>query len=200
MGNATAAALREVGLTVDQDEVDQRVAAAIRELAGPRLPSDPRREFNPGEQAVLAEGGFDLSPRRADEPDVGLRTAEHYAALLATALTVPQAAKRLGLDGSRIRQRLLKRELYGIRQRRGWLIPLVQFDAHGLVPGLERVLPRLDPHLHPLSVVGWLTQPHPDLFLPGDPEETPVSPREWLLSGGDPLVVADLASDVGTIV
>jgi hypothetical protein len=195
MGTAVAEALREVGLSLSPDDLDQRVATAIRQLAGARPTGEPRAEFSLDEQAALRAGGFDLGPRRSDEEDVGLRAAERYAAILATALTVPQAARRLGVDGSRIRQQLLARQLYGIRQARGWLLPLFQFGEHGLVPGINRVLPRLDPHLHPLSVVGWFTTPKPDLFRPGDPDEIPISPRDWLLSGGDPTIAAELADD-----
>jgi hypothetical protein len=162
----------------------------VAETAG-----NPRAQFSPDERAVLQSGGFDLGPRRPGEDDVGLRAAERYAAILATALTVPQAARRLGVDGSRVRQRLLARQMYGIRQSRGWLLPIFQFGEHGLVPGFDRVLPRLDPHLHPLSVVGWFTTPKADLFQPGDPDETPISPRDWLLSGGDPTNVAELADE-----
>lgn len=197
MGVATAAALRDLGLDVDQDEIDRRVARAIRELVGHSLPGDPRVDFNPSERAILKEGGFDLSPRRAKGGGFGLRAAEQYAAILASALTVSQAARRVGVDGSRVRQRLLARELYGIRERRGWLIPIFQFEADRLVPRLDRVLPRLDPGLHPLSVVSWFTRPHPDLYLPEDASETPVSPREWLLAGGDPLTVVGLGEDAG---
>lgn len=197
MGAATAAALRDLGLDLDQDEIDRRVALAIRELAGRPRHDDPRAGFSPDEQAVLEAGGFDLGPRRAEEGDPGLRAAEQYAAILASALTVSQAARRIGVDGSRVRQRLLARELYGIRERRGWLIPIFQFQGNLLVPGLDRVLPRLDPGLHPLAAVSWFTRPHPDLYLPEDARETPVSPREWLLAGGDPLIVASLAEDAG---
>src|SRR5438128_2730560 len=133
MGNAVAAALQDVGLSVSADEVEQRIADAIRELARRPVTADPRAEFTPEEAAVLAEGGFDLSPRRADEPDPTLRAAEQYAALLATALTVSEAARRLGVDSSRIRQRLLAHQLYGVRLSHRWLLPAFQFAENNIV-------------------------------------------------------------------
>lgn len=195
MGMATATALREAGLSVSQDELDFRIATAIRELTGTHRLDNPEQEFNDDEQVALREGGFDLAYRPTGEIDPSLQAAERYAAILATALTVPQAAQRLGVDASRIRQRLLARQMYGIRQRRGWLIPLYQFTERGLVPGLDRVLRHLDPKLHPLAVISWFTIPKLDLYRPGDAEESPVSPCDWLLSGGDPTVVAELADD-----
>ena len=46
---------------------------------------------------------------------------------------------------------------------------------------LEAWLPVLPADLHPLSVAGFLTTPQPDLRIGG----RPVSPLEWLRSGGD---------------
>lgn len=193
--SAVATALREAGVSISEEELDARIAAAISEVLG-RQPVESREtEFTPADRAVLTEGGFDLEVRRSDETNPALPAAERYAALLASAFTVPEAARRLGVDGSRVRQRLLARQLYGIRRSRGWLLPRFQFADSGMVPGVEHILPRLSPDLHPLVVATWFTTPHPDLARPGDPEETPVSPRDWLLCGGNPSVVTDLADD-----
>lgn len=192
---AVATALREAGVSISEEELDERIAAAIREMLGQRPLESPVSEFSPAERAVLAEGGFDLGARRPDDAVPALFAAERYAALLASALTVAEAARHLGVDGSRIRQRLLARQLFGIRRPRGWLLPRFQFTNTGLVPGIEQVLPRLSPELHPVVIAAWFATPHPDLARPGDPNETPISPREWLLSGGDPGLVAELAED-----
>ena len=195
MRSATAEALQEAGISISAEELDRRVAEAIRELVTHRPTVDPRTEFTPEEHAVLVEGGFDLSPLRPSDINPELRAAEQYAALLATSLTVREAAQRLGVDGSRIRQRLLARQMFGIRRPTGWLLPMFQFDGNRLVPGIERVLSHLNPHVHPLAVVHWFVRPHPDLCRPGDVDETPMSPRDWLLSGGNPELVAELAED-----
>jgi hypothetical protein len=113
---------------------------------------------------------------------------------------VAQAAGHLGVAESRVRQRLGERTLYGIKRPGGWRLPRFQFTTRvterGTVPGIERVLPRLAPDLHPLEVVGWLTTPNPDLTV-GE-EERPVSPLDWLTAGLSPAAVADLAEDAGT--
>lgn len=195
MVTATEKALRRVGIEIAPDELDRRIAQAVLDIVPPYALGDPRAEFTADERSVLEEGGADLSPLRAGEDDAIIRTAAEYAALLSSSLTVPEAARRLGVDGSRVRQRLGSRQMYGIRRSTGWLLPLFQFESDHLVSGLERVLPRLNPHLHPLAVVSWFSRPHPDLFRPDDPEQTPLSPIDWLRSGGNPEGVAELADD-----
>jgi hypothetical protein len=195
MITATAKALQRLGIDIAPEELDRRIAQALLEIVPRHAVADPRSEFTAEERALLEEGGADLGPLRPGEDEAVVRTAAAYAALLASALTVPEAARRLGVDGSRIRQRLSARQMYGIRRPTGWLLPIFQFEGDRLVPGIERVLPRLNAHLHPLAVVGWFTRPHPDLFRPDDPDETPISPLEWLRSGGDPEVAAELADD-----
>jgi hypothetical protein len=197
MANRTAAltALQDAGVAISEEELDARIAAAIRDILGQSRLESHEPEFSSQDRAILSEGGFDLSPRRPGEANPALLAAERYAALLASALTVTEAARRLGVDGSRIRQRLLARQLFGIRRRSGWLLPRFQFTDRGLVPGIERVLPHLPAGLHPLVVAAWFATPHPDLTLPGDTTEAAAPPREWLLAGGDPESAANLAED-----
>ncbi|HEV8634480.1 MAG TPA: hypothetical protein VG370_09630 [Chloroflexota bacterium] len=193
MGGALAAAIRDLGLTVDPDEVDRRAAEALRAVVPRRLFLDPATEFPAETLSLLREGGFDTSPPRPGDEDPVLRAAEAYMALLGSSLSVPQVARLLGVDGSLIRRRLLARQLYGIRRPAGWLVPAFQFDGGGVVPGLDRVLPHLSPAMHPLAIVRWFTTPHPELVRPDDPEETALAPIDWLRIGGDPTEVAELA-------
>jgi hypothetical protein len=65
------------------------------------------------------------------------------------------------------------------------------------VPGIDSVLPRLDPTLHPLRVLGWFTTPNSDLTY-GDDEE-PVSALTWLMAGRSPKPVMLLAGNVGEL-
>ena len=60
------------------------------------------------------------------------------------------------------------------------------------MPGLARVVPRLRPEVHPLKVERWFLQPNPDLSA--DDGSGAWSPRAWLIAGGDPARVADLAA------
>src|SRR5688572_11643270 len=123
MTSATAEALRRVGLGISPEELDRRIAQAVLAVVPGHAVADPRLEFTADERAVLEEGGADLRPLGADEDEPVVRAAAEYAALLSSSLTVPQTARRLGVDGSRVRQRLAARQLYGIRRPSGWLLP-----------------------------------------------------------------------------
>jgi serine/threonine protein kinase len=112
--------------------------------------------------------------------------------LASTGLTVGGAAERLGVSEGRIRQRLSARTLFGIKSSSGWRLPSFQFDEHGEVRGLGRVLPALPPDVDPLVVVRFLTGAHVDLELDGEQ----ASPIEWLSAGGEIETVVALASDL----
>jgi excisionase family DNA binding protein len=148
------------------------------------------RELSAAEERVLAAEG--LGRPRGNREAVK-RSLGHYTHTLQEALTTKQAAHRLGVTESRVRQLLGERRLYGIKAHRGgWRLPLWQFSGGQVVPGLERVLERLSPGLHPLGVEGFLTTPKPELVL-GDQN---VSPLEWLTAGGDPEPIVELAGEV----
>lgn len=195
MGISTAV-LERAGLQVDPDEFDRLVADALEVVVPLRPPPDPTTELSGDELALLAAGGMRFDPLPSGSAHPLARTAAQYAALLGSSLSVAQAAIHLGVAQSRVRQRLGERTLYGIKGPAAWRLPRFQFAARGTVPGIERVLPRLAPDLHPLAVVGWFTTPNPD--LPVGEEERPVSPLEWLNAGLSPKAVANLAEDVGT--
>jgi hypothetical protein len=146
------------------------------------------------EERVLASGGFDASPLRAGEEEPLTETALEYARLLQSSLSVEQAAKLLGVNPSRVRQRLTghPRTLYGIKEGRSWRVPRFQFAGRKPVPGVATVIGALPPDLHPVAVRRWLTTPHPDLRVDAN-EARPVAPLEWLRTGRAPEAVADLA-------
>lgn len=184
--------LRRHGIALSPQAFERIVAAAVERLPMIGATSGGAGEVTVAERAALESGGFDLGPRRPDEADPLATTAAGFAALLAASPTAHQAAHRLGVDGSRIRQRLAARTLYGVKLPEGWRLPIFQFDGDRLVPGISAVLPRLDPALHPLAVIRWFEQPNPDLVLDGEP----VSPRDWLRAGGSPEAVIVQAADL----
>jgi hypothetical protein len=194
---SSTTALERIGAHVDPVDFDRLVAEALEQIVPARPLADPRRDLSAAELAVLEQGGFELEPLPLDAAHPLIRSAATYAALIASSLSVGHAAKRLHVEGSRVRQRLGARSLYGIKLRSGWRLPLFQFTDRATVPGIDVVLPRLDPTLHPLSVVGWFTTPNPDLTY-GDDEE-PVSPLTWLMAGRSLEPVAQLASSVGEV-
>lgn len=192
----STAAFERIGIHVPPAVLERLIVAAIEQMLPERRIQEPRYELTPDEAAALGRGGLRLEPIQAGVEDPLVRSAAEYAALIASSLAVSQVAGRLGVDDSRVRQRLAARSLYGIKVSSVWRIPIFQLVGDRLVPGIERVLPHLDPGLHPLTVLRWFTSPQVDLFL--DEQETPVAPLEWLRAGGDPGRLVELARGLST--
>lgn len=192
--------LRERGFERSFEEIEgeARELAARTILAMPRgrLGAQPTREFSLEEVAALERGGVDLSPSKPDEPDPLARTAARYAAMLATSYTTSEVARTLGKTDGRVRQRVAEKTLYGLQAAgRGHRLPAFQFEGGRGVPNIGKVIRVLPEDLHPVEVLNWFTMPNADLYL-DEEEERPVSPKEWLLSGGNPEVLVPLAEDL----
>jgi hypothetical protein len=202
MAARTEAYLETRGITATPAELEQYLAEALDSLESVVL-TPASTQLAPSELQVLRRGGFDLesSGMKADDPLA--QSIADYAALLKTALTTRKAAKLLGRDESRIRQRLLKRTLYGIHKGSSWMLPLFQFEVAGrkgkrepkrLIPGIEAVFPKLDPELNPVTVYRWFVSPSDELY--DEQTSRPLSPRDWLLAGHSPDRVVALAADL----
>jgi len=168
------------------------LAVAVAQLQEVLYPEEPRHDLTEGETDVLTRGGLDLSRREAGEESALASTTARYAAILGTSLTTAEAARRLGVDPARIRQRLAARTLYGIRTPQGWRLPAFQFHEDGALPGIEEVLPRLGTHLHPVAIHNFLSLPNADLH--SEDLDRDLSPREWLRAGFPTQAIADLAA------
>jgi len=177
---AAEAYLHAHGIDVPAQRFDRMVRAAVEQLAA-TLRGTAREELTPAEASVLEAGGFDLSARTKQGEDPVARAAAVHAALLQTALTTREAAARLDVHPSRIRQRLRDRTIYGMRAESEWRIPTFQFEGDRLLPAVAEVFPEIDPDFHPAAVYRWFTSPSPDLH---DEElEEDLSPRAWLATG-----------------
>ena len=128
--------------------------------------------------------------RRADR-----RSLTETAVASVAALTADQVADHLGLRPSTIRHYRAEGRLYGFVADGKTRFPAWQFvtDGSATVPGLAIVLGALDPGLHPRSVMGFFQTPQSELVI----GEVAVSPRDWLLDGGDAADVRALAAEVG---
>ena len=159
--------------------------------------AEEQRTLTNEEESVLRSGGFDTSPLHADEAYPIVKTEAEYRTLLRNSLSVSQAARLLGVNSSRVRQRLLSDPptLYGIKQGKSWCVPRFQFSGRKAIPGLATVVAALPPDLPPVTAYRWLTERHPDLYLDSE-ENQGVSPLNWLRMGRAPKVVADLARDL----
>jgi hypothetical protein len=202
VADATSVALKVVdvtgkGVTEPLEDLARRIAE-IDFLAGEMAPPQPRPALDPPpltaeEESILGRGGLQPDRLRPDERRLLYRGTVEYADLLRDSYSVEQAARVLGVNGSRIRQRLTgtQRTLYGVKFAKAWRIPRFQFQKRHLVPGIEAVLARLPGNLHPVAVHRWFTSPNQDLTVA---DGRPVSPLEWLRSGNPPAPVADLAA------
>jgi hypothetical protein len=155
----------------------------------------------PGQEGLTVEeveaarsGGLDPQPARSARADPLVQGVVAYASLVLTGLTTRQAAARLGVSDARVRQRLQARTLLAVREGLSWKLPVFQFTKRGELPGWSEVCPSLPPGASPVAVERWLGLPHPDLVT-GE-NETPISPRGWLLEGRPPGAVAALAGEL----
>jgi hypothetical protein len=148
------------------------------------------------ELAALRDTGLSVRPWAGQADDDPLtKTIVDYMALIETSLTTAQAAALLGVDTSRVRQRIRERSLLGVEYEGEWRLPRFQFERKKVLPGLAEVLALLPPELNPLDVAAWFLAANIDLDAADDTaaDALPVSPRAWLLRGNPPRAVAQLA-------
>lgn len=144
------------------------------------------------EEAALAKGGVEPVSEE-DLRVVDAQIASAYQQLRTGSLRVEEAARRVGVNTSRIRQRLAERSLYGLKDRSTWLLPAFQFCSDGLVPGVDVVVKRLPLDIGALAVARWFSSPNPDLTTRDD-DERPLTPLQWLRGGNPPEAAAELAA------
>jgi hypothetical protein len=127
------------------------------------------------------------------DPDALAKARSHrigaHADLFANSIQGDAAvADLLGVDRTRISQRLGERSLYSFQSGDERLYPRWQFVDHKTLRGLKTVLGALDPALHPLVVDHWFRTPDVDLAV----NEESMSPLAWLETGGDPARLVSL--------
>ncbi len=160
----------------------------LREVAAPA--AAPGHGLSEGELAALRKVGLETRAWAGDDAaDPLTRTIVDYMALVETGLTTARAAAMIGVDSSRIRQRLRERTLFGIEYEGEWRLPRLQFERKKVLPGLNVVLPTLPHDMNPLDVATWFLEPNADLEMAA----APTSPRAWLLRGGAPAAVVAIA-------
>ena len=144
------------------------------------------------EAEALASGGSGRPVPDAAVAAAALAAAA-YDEIVEAALSVGDAAERLGVNPSRVRQRLGEGSLYGIKHAGTWRLPSFQFTKRGLVRGIDVVLRVLSADLSALAVVRWFETPNPDLCTRDD-DERALTPLEWLAAGHPADAAAELAN------
>jgi hypothetical protein len=186
----TEESLRRIGLQHTPEEFGAVVRQVINQLPALGARTSALNELTPEAVAALRRGGFNVEPKEYGLDDPYLRGIAMYTALVADGLTVAEAATLFSVDDSRIRQRLAKRTLYGVKVDNAWRLPTFQFHEQHLIPGFDQVAMVLNPELNPVTIYRWFTLPNVDLLIDGEQ----ISPRAWLLHGEDPTPVVEQAA------
>jgi len=102
------------------EKLNEALAQAIDQMHK-SLYGESAAELTAAEASVLQAGGFGLN--ESTDHDSLAKTATVFATMLNTSLTTKEAAKRLGVQATRIRQMLKERTLYGFHINHHWQIP-----------------------------------------------------------------------------
>jgi hypothetical protein len=187
---------QKAGLSLTVDDLERIFMDAAGRLLHDQPANNGHSELSAAEVTFLEGAGVcpsDFTPTDQGRTSALALAAADYAVLLAASLPPSEIAHRIGVDESRIRQRINQHTLYAVKDGRGWRVPVFQLDAtgHALLPGLERIIPRVhDAHL--VEVARWFLSPQVDLE---GPDDEPMSPRDWLLMGHDPKLAALVAEE-----
>lgn len=176
-------------------EISERAALDLinAALLGTPSAAPAPTPLTPEEAAIYDAAGMvdDGDALQREASDVAAR----FIALLATAIPVADAAKRIGVSRSRMQQMVSSSDVWAVRQGVRWVLPAMQFDGNALLPGWPSVARALPDSAHPLEILGFLTTPQPELELGSKPQ----SVRDWLRSGGSSAAVEALARGLHTL-
>jgi len=170
------------------EELNAALAEAIGTYAV-ELPTRPSGEMSAAERAAFQALGVDVDdagPAKHDPMQAGVIA---LARMIETALSVSEAAKRLGVTDSRVHQRIAAGEIYSFRIDGRRHVPAFQFRGDELVPNVAEINQTVPPSLHPVAIERWYATPNSDLV----DADSPLSPLQWLQEGRDPQAVRKLA-------
>lgn len=185
-------ALADADIRIDVARFVGLLRECLQSIGRQRADVDPRTQLTAAETAELRKGGLSPTRNREARDRVRVRTATDTVALLATSLTTAEAAKRLGVDPSRIRQLLSERRLLATKDGGEWRLLALQFTDDRMIPNIGAVIESLPAGMPVLAAANWLATPEPDLEIGG----RPATPIDWLRSGGDPGRVVELTADL----
>lgn len=118
--------------------------------------------------------------------------ANNLMQLAADSATVAQIADRLHRSEQRIRGAIADGSLYAVKIGKNWRLPTWQFHDDKVLPRLRAMVAEIPAGTSALSIGNLMTTPTRELFL----DDRPVSPRAWLLAGGDPVPVVTMIGDL----
>jgi hypothetical protein len=167
------------------------IVASVARLVLERIETRASMTLPSAERRLWIDAGASLKPGAIEQNAINAIAA--FSELVMRSVEGESiVAARLGVDRSRVSQRVRDRSLYAFSRGDTRYFPSWQLTDEGTLPGLRKVVSALDEGLHPLVVDHWFTTTSVDLEI-GD---VPVSPVTWLATGGSPQVAAELAADL----
>ena len=156
-----------------------------------RATLEPERAFTAGEVRALSRVGLQRSERLRGDAERARREAlAVFFTAFHTALSTAEAAALLGVNASRVRQRVKERTLLALNDASELRFPSIQFFKGKELPGLRSVLPALPEQVKAIEALSWLATPTAEL---ADDGAEPRSPRDYLLATGETAPVIELA-------
>jgi len=166
------------------------------------MSSEPRSNgssLSEEQAAFLVDSGAftpnELAETQASIAQGKLEDAERTTRLDAIRATycAEEVADLLGTSTQRVESDRVEGTLYAFGIKDEWRYPFWQFTGdpkHPVVPGIEVLADSTVERMHPASVLGFMTTPQSSARIGGEP----VTPVEWLLSGGDPDLLRGILS------
>lgn len=146
------------------------------------------------ELKLLRDGGFPKVTKTVSLSNNLTIVAGEIGVMIASALSQKDAAHLMGVDESRIRQRISQGTLYAISgDYNKKVLPRFQFTDTGTLPGLEKVLPVINKDAHPMAVQRFFLTVSEDLY--SKEMKAPLSPRDWLITRHPPEPVTLMVTD-----
>ena len=189
------AVLRRNGYAVSENTVAEQLealllSAAARPATGVEL-SEADERFLDSHSGVRPASAEQLERLQA-------RSVARVIAEAGRSLTRAEVADHLGVDASRVSHQVAQGRLYAYSVGSRPAFPDWQFlsdgeGGPGALPHLSQVVAAFPAGSHPVTVRTFMTTVDDELTVAGDP----VSRRRWLMSGGAPSAVVDLARTLG---
>ncbi|MGI8417529.1 MAG: DNA-binding protein [Nakamurella sp.] len=174
------------GIALTESDVAAELDRAFRALpaAGAAALTAGERDYltdHAGNQSAQAIADWDPQVERQRRAAVAATGIEH---LIASTLSIDQAAQAIGVDRSRISHRRTSGTLYSVTVGGRRRIPAWQIRDGQELPGLAQVVAAIPTGTHPLDIEAIMTNSQDELA-----GRTPV---EHLAGGGDPAPVTDI--------
>jgi hypothetical protein len=181
-----------------QGQGDELVVTLLREMADLIKQRQPRGGGLTEEQAafLIESGTFTAESLAATEASVArgdLAELERKTRLEAItgSLSAAEAAEKLGIEASRLRNRQAEGSLYSFIAGGKRRYPTWQFTddpAQPVLQGLTTLIKAFPDDMHPASIQNFMATRQENLLVNGDR----MTPVEWLLHSGDPQALVDI--------